>query len=181
MGGSELSNKVLGYAERNIASTFEFAQRLVQVKDRPGPRHAADGIHPLQAMTEQAKESLASAPPYRTRQRQSHGRTAAIAPATKKDHPSVWPRPGDGFLIRYDARLRASDLTSAARAFLAIPDDAATAPLRASQTLSAQDSIPQQRRERGSQRSPQRRSRPRPPQPGHGPTRLSPSRQLFRS
>jgi hypothetical protein len=33
MGGSELSNKVLGYAELNVASAFEFAQRLVQVRD----------------------------------------------------------------------------------------------------------------------------------------------------
>ena len=35
-GSSELSNKVFGYAERNVASTFEFAQRLVQVKDVQG-------------------------------------------------------------------------------------------------------------------------------------------------
>ena len=33
MGGSELSNKILGYAERNVGSAFEFTQRLVQVKD----------------------------------------------------------------------------------------------------------------------------------------------------
>jgi hypothetical protein len=33
MGGNELSNKVLNYAERNVASAFEFAQKLVQVKD----------------------------------------------------------------------------------------------------------------------------------------------------
>jgi hypothetical protein len=33
MGSSELSNKVFGYAERNVASAFEFAQRLVQVRD----------------------------------------------------------------------------------------------------------------------------------------------------
>ena len=33
MGGSELTNKVLGYAERNVASAFDFAQRLVQVRD----------------------------------------------------------------------------------------------------------------------------------------------------
>ena len=46
MGGSELSNKVLGYAERNVASAFEFAQRLVQVRDVQEPRQAADGIHP---------------------------------------------------------------------------------------------------------------------------------------
>ena len=33
MGGSEFSNKILEYAERYVASAFEFAQRLVQVKD----------------------------------------------------------------------------------------------------------------------------------------------------
>lgn len=33
MGGTELSNKILGYAERNVASAFEFAQMLVQVRD----------------------------------------------------------------------------------------------------------------------------------------------------
>ena len=33
MGGSELSDAILGYAERNVASAFEFAQRLVQVRD----------------------------------------------------------------------------------------------------------------------------------------------------
>ena len=33
MGGSELNNKIFGYAERNVESAFEFAQRLVQVRD----------------------------------------------------------------------------------------------------------------------------------------------------
>ena len=32
-GSSELSDKVFGYAERNVASAFEFAERLVQVRD----------------------------------------------------------------------------------------------------------------------------------------------------
>ena len=32
-GSSELSDKVLGYAECNVASAFEFAQRMVQVRD----------------------------------------------------------------------------------------------------------------------------------------------------
>ena len=36
MGGSELSNKILGYAERNVGSAFEFTQRLVQVGDVQG-------------------------------------------------------------------------------------------------------------------------------------------------
>jgi hypothetical protein len=45
MGGSELSNKVLNYAERNLARAFEFAGKLAQVRDV----HAlatASGIHP---------------------------------------------------------------------------------------------------------------------------------------
>src|SRR5271166_1268370 len=58
MGGNELSDKVLNYAERNVASAFEFTQRLVRVRD----------IHDLiklqtefiqsqmQAMTEQVKD-----------------------------------------------------------------------------------------------------------------------------
>jgi hypothetical protein len=33
MAGSGLSNKVLNYAERNIARAFEFAVKLAQVKD----------------------------------------------------------------------------------------------------------------------------------------------------
>ena len=36
MGKSELSNKVFGYAERNVGSAFEFTQRLVQVRDVQG-------------------------------------------------------------------------------------------------------------------------------------------------
>ena len=58
MGGNELSDKVLNYAKRNVASAFEFTQRLVRVRD----------IHDLvklqtefiqsqmQAMTEQVKD-----------------------------------------------------------------------------------------------------------------------------
>jgi len=33
MGGSQLTDKILGYAERNVTSAFEFAQELVQVRD----------------------------------------------------------------------------------------------------------------------------------------------------
>ena len=33
MGNSELTNKVFGYAERNVGSAFDFAQRLAQVRD----------------------------------------------------------------------------------------------------------------------------------------------------
>ena len=33
MGGSELTNKVLIHAEDNVAGAFEFARRLLQVRD----------------------------------------------------------------------------------------------------------------------------------------------------
>jgi phasin family protein len=58
MGGSELSNKILGYAERNIASAFEFAQKLVQVRDiQDLPRLQTEFVQTqMQAMTEQAKD-----------------------------------------------------------------------------------------------------------------------------
>ncbi|MGA8292202.1 MAG: phasin family protein [Rhodoplanes sp.] len=58
MGGSELSNKILGYAERNVASAFEFAQRLVQVRDAQElTKLQADFVQAqMQAMTEQAKD-----------------------------------------------------------------------------------------------------------------------------
>ena len=58
MGSSELSNKVFGYAERNVASAFEFAQRLVQVRDIPGLMSLQEEFiqAQMQAMTEQAKD-----------------------------------------------------------------------------------------------------------------------------
>ena len=58
MGHSELTEKVFGYAERNVASSFEFAQRLVQVKDIPGLMSLQlEFIQAqMQAMTEQAKD-----------------------------------------------------------------------------------------------------------------------------
>ena len=58
MGGSELGNKILGYAERNVASAFEFAQRLVQVRDIQGLMSLqAEFVQAqMQAMTEQAKD-----------------------------------------------------------------------------------------------------------------------------
>jgi hypothetical protein len=58
MGSSELSNKVFGYAERNVASAFEFAERLVQVRDYQSLiRVQTDFIQAqMQAMTDQAKE-----------------------------------------------------------------------------------------------------------------------------
>jgi hypothetical protein len=56
MGGSELSNKVLTYAERNLASAFEFGQRLMLVRDvRALVQLQMEFIQrQTQAMTEQA-------------------------------------------------------------------------------------------------------------------------------
>ena len=58
MGKSELSNKVFGYAERNVASAFEFTQRLVQVRDIQGlAKLQMEFIQAqMQALTEQAKD-----------------------------------------------------------------------------------------------------------------------------
>ena len=58
MGKSELSNKVFGYAERNVASAFEFTQRLVQVKDvQDLTKLQMEFIQAqMQALTEQAKD-----------------------------------------------------------------------------------------------------------------------------
>ena len=58
MGTSELSNKVFGYAERNVASAFKFAERLVQVRDFQSLiRLQTDFIQAqMQAMTDQAKD-----------------------------------------------------------------------------------------------------------------------------
>ena len=58
MGGSELSNKIFGYAELNVESAFEFAQRLVQVRDAQElTKLQADFMRAqMQAMTEQAKD-----------------------------------------------------------------------------------------------------------------------------
>ncbi len=58
MGSSDLSNKVFGYAERNVASAFEFAERLVQVRDLQSlAKLQTDFIQAqMQAMTEQAKD-----------------------------------------------------------------------------------------------------------------------------
>jgi len=58
MGGSELSNKILGYAGRNVASAFEFAGRLAQVRDIQALANLQlEFIQAqMQAMTEQAKD-----------------------------------------------------------------------------------------------------------------------------
>jgi phasin family protein len=58
MGKSELSNKVFGYAEPNVASAFDFAQRLAQVRDiQDLTRLQMEFIQAqMQAMTEQAKD-----------------------------------------------------------------------------------------------------------------------------
>ena len=57
-GGSELSNKVLNYAERNLASAFEFAGKLAQVKDFQALASLQVEFvqAQMQAMTEQARE-----------------------------------------------------------------------------------------------------------------------------
>jgi phasin family protein len=58
LGSSELSSKVLGYAERNIANAFDFAQRAVQVRDIQSlVKLQMEFIQAqMQGMTEQAKE-----------------------------------------------------------------------------------------------------------------------------
>ena len=58
MGGSELSDKIVNYTERNVASAFEFAQRLAQVRDvQTLAKLQMDFIQAqMQAMTEQAKD-----------------------------------------------------------------------------------------------------------------------------
>ena len=62
-GSAELSSKVLGYAERNVATAFEFAQRLAQVRDvRDLTKLQTDFIHAqMDAMTEEAKDLSATA------------------------------------------------------------------------------------------------------------------------
>lgn len=58
MGGSELSNKVLSFAERNVATAFDFGQRLMQVRDvQTLMQLQMDFIRTqTQAITEQAHE-----------------------------------------------------------------------------------------------------------------------------
>ena len=58
MGGSELSNKVLIHAEHNVASAFEFARRLLQVKDPQDLFMLQTQFirAQMQAMAEQAKD-----------------------------------------------------------------------------------------------------------------------------
>ena len=58
MGGSELSNKILGYAERNVGSAFEFTQKLVQVRDiQDLTRLQMEFVQAqMQALTEHAKD-----------------------------------------------------------------------------------------------------------------------------
>jgi hypothetical protein len=57
-GGPELTNKILSYAERNVASAFEFAQRLVQAKDVTELANLQMEFikTQMQAMTEQARD-----------------------------------------------------------------------------------------------------------------------------
>jgi hypothetical protein len=57
-GGSELSNKVLGYSVKNVARAFDFARKLLQVRDVDElTRLQMDFMGAqMQAMTEQAKD-----------------------------------------------------------------------------------------------------------------------------
>ena len=58
VGGSALSDKILASAEMNLASAFEFAGRLAQVRDvQELAKLQMDFIQAqMQAMTEQAKD-----------------------------------------------------------------------------------------------------------------------------
>ena len=58
MGSSELSDKVFGYAESNVASAFKFAEKLVQVRDFQSlVSLQMEFIQAqMQAMTDQAKD-----------------------------------------------------------------------------------------------------------------------------
>ena len=58
MGGSQLTDKILGYAERNVTSAFEFAQKQVQVRDIQALISLQTEFFQaqMQAMTEQAKD-----------------------------------------------------------------------------------------------------------------------------
>lgn len=58
LGGSELSNKVLGYAERNVATAFDFAQNLMSAKDPQEILKLQTEFlqTQMQAMTEQVKD-----------------------------------------------------------------------------------------------------------------------------
>jgi len=58
MGGSALSDRILSYAERNVASAFEFAQRLAQVKNVQDIFMLQTEFMraQMQAMAEQAKD-----------------------------------------------------------------------------------------------------------------------------
>jgi phasin family protein len=58
MGGNELSNKVLNYAERSVHNAFAFAHKFVQVKDvQDLVKLQTEFIQSqMQAMTEQVKD-----------------------------------------------------------------------------------------------------------------------------
>jgi phasin family protein len=57
-GSSELINKIIGYAERNIANAFEFAQKLVQARDIQSLIAAQTEFvqAQMQAITDQSKD-----------------------------------------------------------------------------------------------------------------------------
>lgn len=57
LGSSELGNRVFDYAQRNVTTAFEFAQKLVQVKDVQELAVVQTEFvqAQIQAMTEQSK------------------------------------------------------------------------------------------------------------------------------
>jgi hypothetical protein len=63
MGSSALSDKILNYAERNVASAFEFAQRLAQVSNVQDIFMLQTEFMraQMQAMADQAKDFRSSA------------------------------------------------------------------------------------------------------------------------
>ena len=58
MGGSELTNKIFGYSERNVTSAFEFAQRVVQARnvDELASLQMEFVKAQMQVLTEEAKD-----------------------------------------------------------------------------------------------------------------------------
>lgn len=57
-GGSDLSKKAMGYVERNVASTFEFAQQLLHARDiQDVVRMQTEFVQAqMQVLSEQAKD-----------------------------------------------------------------------------------------------------------------------------
>lgn len=84
----ELNNKIFGYAERNVVSAFEFAQRLSAGEGRPRAHQAAGGLY----ASANAGDDRASEGPERDRYQGADG---------KGKNPGKWlvfhPNPSDDF------------------------------------------------------------------------------------